>query len=99
MPIIVEFTFEDGTKEIERIPAQIWRRNENKVSKVFMTIKKATAIKLDPMKETADVNESNNTWGNVDAEPSKFSIFKAKQAARGSSNGVNPMQALMPKQH
>ena len=94
MPIIVEFTFEDGTKEVEKIPAQIWRKNENKVTKLFMLNKKATAIKLDPMRETADINENNNVWGNVDAEPSKFSIFKAKQAARGSSSGVNPMQAL-----
>jgi len=94
MPIIVEFTFEDGTKKLEKIPAQIWRKNENKVSKVFMTNKKATAIKLDPMRETADINESNNVWGNVDAEPSKFSIFKAKAAVRGQSSGLNPMQAL-----
>ena len=94
MPIIVEFTFEDGTKQVEKISAQIWRKNENKVSKVFMTDKKATAIKLDPMRETADINESNNVWGNVDAEPSKFSIFKAKTAARGQSSGTNPMQAF-----
>lgn len=94
MPIIIEFTFDDGTKQLEKIPAQIWRKNENKVVKVFMTNKKATAIKLDPMRETADINESNNVWGNVNAEPSKFSIFKAKQAARGQSSGLNPMQAL-----
>ena len=25
MPIIVEWTFKDGTKEIDRIPAQVWR--------------------------------------------------------------------------
>ncbi len=94
MPIIVEFTFADGTKQLEKIPAQIWRKNENKVTKVFMTNKAATAIKLDPMRETADINESNNVWGNIDAEPSKFSIFKAKAAVRGQSSGMNPMQAL-----
>ncbi len=94
MPIIVEFTFDDGTKQTEKIPAQIWRKNENKVTKVFMTNKKATAIKLDPMRETADINEANNTWPRVDEEPSKFSIFKAKQAVRGQSSGMNPMQAF-----
>lgn len=97
MPIIVEFTFEDGTKETEKIPAQIWRKNENKVSKVFITTKKVTGIKLDPMRETADIDEKNNVWGNTDAEPSKFSIFKAKQAARGASGGANPMQVLQSK--
>ncbi len=94
MPIIVEFTFEDGTKQIEKIPAQIWRKNENKVTKVFMTDKAATAIKLDPMKETADIDEKNNSWPNLNDEPSKFSIFKAKAAIRGQSSGMNPMQAL-----
>ena len=94
MPIIVEFAFEDGTTQLEKIPAQIWRKNENKVTKVFMTNKKAIAIKLDPMRETADIDEKNNTWPRVDDEPSKFSIFKAKQQVRGQSNGVNPMQAL-----
>ncbi len=94
MPIIVQFTFEDGTTQTERIPAQIWRKNENKVTKVFVTNKKATGIKLDPMRETADIDESNNSWPKA-TEPSKVAIFKARQAARGAGNGAqNPMQAL-----
>ena len=36
MPIIIEWTYKDGTKEIERIPAQVWRLNENKVVKTFI---------------------------------------------------------------
>ena len=99
MPIIVEFTFEDGSKETERIPAQIWRHNENNVTKLFMTKKKAVSIKLDPMKETADINEGNNSWPKSgDApEPSKFAIFKARAGARGQSQGVNPMQNAAQK--
>jgi len=99
MPIIVEFSFADGTKQIERIPAQIWRKNENKVTKVFMTTKKATAIKLDPMRETADINESNNTWGKVDDEPSKFALYKAGANNRRNAggNGKNPMQTAAEK--
>lgn len=91
MPVIVEFTFEDGTKETEKIPAQVWRKNENAVTKVFMTRKKAVSIKLDPLKETADINEANNTWPTV-SEPSKFAIFKARTGVRGQSQGLNPMQ-------
>ena len=94
MPIIVEFTYEDGTTERENIPAQIWRKNENKVTKVFMTNKKAVSIKLDPMRETADVDEKNNVWPRLNDEPSKFSIFKARQVSRGQSSGMNPMQAF-----
>jgi hypothetical protein len=98
MPIIVEFTFEDGTKETERIPAQIWRLNEKNVTKLFVTKKKATKIVLDPMKETADINESNNSWPTT-AEPSKFAIFKARAGggARGQSTGTNPMQNAASK--
>lgn len=91
MPIIVEFTYEDGTKEVDRIPAQIWRKNENSVSKVYVKDKKVKSIQLDPMKETADINEANNTWGTVDT-PSKFTLYKLKQTARGQSTGITPMQ-------
>jgi hypothetical protein len=96
MPIIVEFTFEDGTKEVTKYPAQIWRKNENKLTKVFLTNKKAVSIKLDPMRETADIDESNNSWPNV-SEPSKFSLFKARSMGRGQSFGLSPMAAAADK--
>lgn len=100
MPIIVEFSFEDGTKQTERIPAQVWRLNENKVTKLFLTNKKAVGIKLDPMRETADINENNNTWGMEKVTPSKFAIFKARQGGgRGQSTGTNPMQKAMEKKN
>jgi hypothetical protein len=92
MPIIIEWTYKDGTKEIDRIPAQVWRLNENKVVKTFMKDKEVTSIKLDPLKETADIDESNNTWGNTQQEPTKLQVFKMKQQARGQSTGPNPMQ-------
>ena len=96
MPIILEFTFEDGTKETQRLPAQIWRKNENKVTKVFLTSKKAVSIQLDPMRETADIDESNNKWPNV-AAPSKFALFKSKGFSRGQSIGLSPMAASQNK--
>lgn len=97
MPLIVEFTFKDGTKEVDRIPAQVWRLNEQKVTKVFMKDKEVASVKLDPMKETADINENNNNWGTI-AAASKFSSFKMKQgAARGQSQGINPMQKAEEK--
>jgi hypothetical protein len=92
MPIIVEFTFKDGTKEVKRVDAQVWRKNENKVIKTFMVNKEVASIKLDPMRETADINEKNNGW-NVETAPSKFQLFKAGgRGARGASGGANPMQ-------
>jgi hypothetical protein len=96
MPIIVEFTFEDGTKETQKLSAQIWRKNENKVTSVFLTNKKAVSIQLDPMRETADIDESNNKWPNVLA-PSKFTMFKMKGFGRGQSIGLSPMQNAQNK--
>jgi hypothetical protein len=91
MPLIVEFTFEDGSKETDRISAQIWRKNEKNVTKLFMKDKAVRSIKLDPMRETADIDETNNTWGTM-PEPNRFNLFKTQQAGRGQSTGRNPMQ-------
>lgn len=98
MPIILEFTFEDGTKLYDKSSAQIWRKDEQKVSKTYYFDKKLKSIQLDPMRETADIDTSNNFWSAASATetPSKFSVFKEKNkaSARGASNGkVNPMQA------
>lgn len=91
MPVILQWTFTDGTKETDYIAAQIWRKNENKFSKVFMKDKEVASVLLDPMRETADINTANNNWPKFDA-PGKFTLFKMKQAARGQSQGENPMQ-------
>ena len=97
MPVIIEWTYKDGTKEIDRIPAQVWRLNENKVVKTFVKNKEVVSIQLDPLRETADINTSNNSWNTI-PEPSKFTIFKQKAgAARGQSQGINPMQKANEK--
>ena len=100
MPIILEFTFADGSKLNDKSSAQIWRKNEQKISKTYYFDKKLKSVQLDPMRETADIDTSNNYWGEI-AEPiSKFQVFKQKQegAARGAANGkINPMQAAGKK--
>jgi hypothetical protein len=95
MPIIIEWTYKDGTKEVDRIPAQVWRLNENKVVKTFMKDKEVASIRLDPMRETADIDESNNTWGVMPA-PSRFQLFKQKQGVIQPVQN-NPMQKAMEK--
>ena len=76
---------------MEKLPAQVWRKNENKLVKVFFKNKEVSSIRLDPMKETADIDESNNYWP-VKEIPTKFEIYKPSQRARGQSIGGNPMQ-------
>jgi hypothetical protein len=77
MPVIIEWTFKDGSKELERIPAEIWRINENKVSKVFIKEKEVASVVLDPQNETADVNTDDNSFPKVQKD-SKFEEFKKK---------------------
>jgi len=93
MPIIIEWTYKDGSKEVDRIPVQIWRKNENTVVKTFLKDKEVASIKLDPMRETADINEKNNVWPAVETA-SKFQLFKSRsgRGRGGASGNVNPMQ-------
>jgi hypothetical protein len=71
MPIIVEFTYEDNTKENFKFPAQIWRKNNETAKRVFATEKAIKTIQIDPKLETADIDVTNNTWPKVEAK-SKF---------------------------
>lgn len=77
MPVIIEWTYKDGTKEIERIPAEIWRVNESKVTKVFAKEKEVASVVIDPQKETSDINTDDNVFPRV-AAPSKFDELKKK---------------------
>jgi len=76
MPIIVEFTYKDGTKEKKTYPAQIWRYNDNEITKVFSSSKQIESIVIDPDLETADVDTTNNSFP-VDTN-NKFDKFKTK---------------------
>jgi len=60
MPLVIEFEFEDGEKKIERIPAEIWRKNTKKISKIFMFDKAVKRAVLDPHQELVDANYDNN---------------------------------------
>lgn len=75
MPVIIEWTYSDGTREVETIPAEIWRLNENEVTKVFAKEKRVVKITLDPERELPDVAERNNVYPRMDNQ-SRFDRFK-----------------------
>ena len=77
LPIIAEYTYEDGSKERKVYPAQIWRKNNKEVSKLVTSNKKLVSIQVDPDLETADIDTSNNSWPKKE-EKSKFDAFKEK---------------------
>ncbi|MDX5481284.1 MAG: M1 family peptidase, partial [Hymenobacteraceae bacterium] len=86
MPLIVRMEFEDGTEEIVNIPAEIWRYNNEEITKVFVTEKPVVNFELDPYLQTADTELSNNYFPRRLA-PSRFDIFK-----QNSQPQQNPMQ-------
>jgi hypothetical protein len=74
-PIVIEWTYKDGSKELETIPAEIWRINEKEISKVFVKTKEVVNIVVDPNSQLADIAMGNNVFPKRPAE-SKFDQFK-----------------------
>ena len=87
MPIVFQFTYEDGTTEDVRLPAEIWRKSEGKITKVFPRAKKVVKVELDPYLELADTDTSNNVYPPEEAT-SRFDLFKNKR----DRTRENPMQ-------
>ena len=85
MPVIVGFYFDDGSQEVVRIPAEIWKMDDKEVSKVFAFDKKVQKIVLDPYLETADIDVNNNTW-TVSQSPARFELTKKQK--RESTNAM-----------
>jgi hypothetical protein len=77
MPLIVEITYEDGSKENFKYPAQIWRRNNDTTKKVYATDKKISKITVDSKEETADIDTANNSWPKAESV-SKFEELQKK---------------------
>ncbi|UZO80796.1 M1 family metallopeptidase [Aquimarina sp. ERC-38] len=77
MPLIVEYTYDDGTKEMITYPAEIWRKNDDRVKKAIASEKAITKITVDPNLETADIDITNNSWPSSN-QPSRFEKFKEK---------------------
>jgi len=90
MPILLQFRFTDGSTEEHRIPAEIWRRNHELVSKVFITEKEIEQIVLDPHLETADVDREDNYFPQR-TQLNRFELFKSRKKNR-RGGGENAMQ-------
>ena len=87
MPIIIQLQFQDGTKEDHYIPAEIWKRNNDSVTKVLVTEKEVASIVIDPYLETADTDRTDNYFP-PRQEANRFELYR-RQSWGG---GENPMQ-------
>ena len=79
MPVIIEWIYSDGSSEIDRIPAQIWRRNEYEIKKTFIKSKEVVKVNLDPNFEIPDTEINNNTFPKIDSK-SDFDKFKEQKS-------------------
>jgi len=84
-PLIIQAKFADGSTEEVRIPAEIWRMDDETVTKVLIFDKPVVLFQLDPFLETADCDMNNNSFPPA-AKPTKFQLFQQKQS------NENPMQ-------
>ena len=87
MPLVFQFTYDDGSTEDIRLPAEIWRKNQKSVSKVFARSKTVIKTELDPYLELADVDVSNNVYPPIE-KITRFDLFKNKR----NKINENPMQ-------
>ena len=75
MPLIVEYSYADGSKENITYPPEIWRKNDAEVKVVLPTQNELVGIVVDPKAETADIDTSNNSWPRKE-EKNDFERFK-----------------------
>lgn len=68
MPTTVELTFKDGTKQVVKLPVEVWKRNTEWTFKVNST-KEVTDVKLDPASGVPDIDPKNNVWTSAQAAP------------------------------
>jgi hypothetical protein len=61
-PLIIEWQYKDGSKEVDKIPAEIWRVNESEAKKIFIKNKEVVSVVFDPKNELADTDTSNNVF-------------------------------------
>ncbi len=97
MPVILEIEFEDGTTETRNLPAEIWRYDNESVSKLLVTEKRIKRITLDPHGETADADVDNNHYPPlIDNKPVPMST-SSRRFGDDDSPRSNPMRdALKP---
>ncbi|WP_426058675.1 M1 family metallopeptidase [Hymenobacter sp. B1770] len=88
MPVIVQLTYADKSTEVQTIPAEIWRKNNEKVTKIIVTKQPVVSFVLDPFQQTADTDQSNNAFPRQPAA-SRFDLFQQQQ-----QTPPNPMQQV-----
>ncbi|MEM8670786.1 MAG: M1 family metallopeptidase [Planctomycetota bacterium] len=95
MPVIMRVHYTDNTSEMVTFPVQSWRKNSKSIRKLWVTDKEVARMELDPRRETADTDMSNNHWPEK-MIPSRFQLYKSSR--RGGSNPMSRFKAKEAKE-
>lgn len=93
-PIIIQAKFVDGSEKTTYIPAEIWRKEEEKVSKVMIYEKEVKSFQIDPYLETADCDVDNNTWP-ATTQATRFQLFQQQREKENLMQRQKKVDELM----
>ncbi len=80
-PLPLLITSDDGSEEMIILPAEIWRRDLNKITRLLIRDKAISTVALDPRHETADADFSNNHFPSR-IEKSRIELYKHEKDER-----------------
>ncbi|MEM9169314.1 MAG: M1 family metallopeptidase [Pseudomonadota bacterium] len=81
MPIPLKLTYADGSTAETIVPAEIWRRNAHRVTRLMISEKQITAVAIDENHEIADADRQNNHYPRT-IKASRLQAFKAEDETR-----------------
>ena len=88
-PIPLTITFADGRIEERMIPAQIWRRDAERVTQLMIEDEAIESIEIDANNQIADADEANNTFP-PRVRQSRFDLYRSSSSGR-----TNQMQRAL----
>ncbi len=80
-PLPVTLTFADGSTEDMMVPAEIWRRDAEFVTQMYIRDKQVTSVELDRAHQIADADHRNNTFPQK-VSSSRLKLFKSDRNSR-----------------
>jgi hypothetical protein len=78
MPVPMRFHFLDGSSKVVRLPVSTWIKHEKQFIKSFRFKRRPIAVEIDPFRELADIDLSNNAWPSKE-DVSAYDAFMEKK--------------------
>lgn len=80
-PLPLAIHYQNGETEDLMIPAEIWRRNTKKITKLLVRDKRIASIDVDPLHQIADADFSNNSFPQK-IHQSRLELYKGKRKSK-----------------